>query len=220
MRKITSLLAVLTAGLVATSVSAAAIINGSFEIGDDPGSGFLTLGAGSNAITGWTIGGFGVDYIGGYWQAADGVRSVDLSSLNAGSIAQSIETVVGQDYTIGFDLSGNPDAGTGNKISVSTISGSLPIVLVYNVGPSNSHANMNWQHFTYTFTAFSTLSSVTFASAEYNPYGPAIDNVSIEESGGGIGSSVPEPASWALLIAGFGMVGVSARRRRINSVTA
>lgn len=33
-------------------------------------------------------------------------------------------------------------------------------------------------------------------------------------------TAVPEPASWALLIAGFGMVGVAARRRRGVSVTA
>ena len=28
------------------------------------------------------------------------------------------------------------------------------------------------------------------------------------------GSNVPEPAAWALMIAGFGMVGGAARRRR------
>ena len=39
--------------------------------------------------------------------------------------------------------------------------------------------------------------------------------------GGGTGSTVPEPENWALLIAGFGLVGASARRRRtIPAVTA
>lgn len=33
-------------------------------------------------------------------------------------------------------------------------------------------------------------------------------------------AGVPEPATWAMLIAGFGMVGASARRRRPTSVTA
>jgi hypothetical protein len=34
------------------------------------------------------------------------------------------------------------------------------------------------------------------------------------------GGGVPEPASWAMLIAGFGMVGAAARRRKGVSVTA
>ena len=33
-------------------------------------------------------------------------------------------------------------------------------------------------------------------------------------------SNVPEPSSWAMLIAGFGLVGAAARRRRMTSVTA
>lgn len=39
----------------------------------------------------------------------------------------------------------------------------------------------------------------------------ALDDVQI---GGGTGA-VPEPASWALLIAGFGLVGAASRRRRV-----
>ena len=35
-----------------------------------------------------------------------------------------------------------------------------------------------------------------------------------------VGNAVPEPASWALMIAGFGMVGGAARRRRSVAVTA
>jgi hypothetical protein len=35
-----------------------------------------------------------------------------------------------------------------------------------------------------------------------------------------VATSVPEPASWALMIAGFGMVGGAARRRRSVAVTA
>ncbi|WP_353200748.1 PEPxxWA-CTERM sorting domain-containing protein [Sandarakinorhabdus sp.] len=34
------------------------------------------------------------------------------------------------------------------------------------------------------------------------------------------GTAVPEPASWAMLIAGFGLVGATARRRRISGVSA
>lgn len=209
---------VLALGLFAAGANAAVIVNGSFELGDDPGA-YTTLTAGSTAITGWNVGGFGVDYVGSYWQAAEGVRSVDLSGSNAGSVWQSFATDPGTTYTVNFSLSGNPDAGAGNKISVISISGSLPSVQIYEVTAANSRENMNWQDYSYTFTAFASTSTLTFASAEYSPFGPALDNVSILE-GDGSGSTVPEPASWAMMLIGFGFIGVSARRRGVRSVTA
>lgn len=201
---------------VAVPVGAVSIVNGSFEMGTDPGTGFTTQAAGSTAITGWTVGGFGVDYIGGYWMASDGVRSIDLSALSAGSVSQTIATKIGQVYTVTFDLSGNPDAGVGSKLTLISISGSVPALQTYDVTAANSRTNMNWQPYSYTFTAFGTSSSLTFSSFEYNPYGPALDNVSILE-GDGTGSTVPEPATWALMIGGFALVGVGARRRRLAS---
>ncbi len=44
----------------------------------------------------------------------------------------------------------------------------------------------------------------------YNGY-YVIDDITFT---GGVGGGVPEPASWAMLIAGFGLVGAAARRRR------
>ncbi len=209
-------LAVAALTMTAGAASAVSIVNGSFENGTDPGS-FTTVSAGGTNITGWTVGGFGVDYIGSYWMASDGVRSLDLSALNSGSVSQTIATEAGKVYTVTFDLSGNPDGGVGQKLTLASISGSLPVLKTYEVTPANSHANMNWQTYSYTFTAFADSSTLTFASFEYNPYGPALDNVSIIE-GDGIGSGVPEPTTWALLLAGFGMVGVAARRRKTATV--
>ena len=54
------------AACVASPAMAVSIVNGSFELGTDPGASYSTQAAGSTAITGWTVGGFGVDYIGGY----------------------------------------------------------------------------------------------------------------------------------------------------------
>jgi choice-of-anchor C domain-containing protein len=170
-----------TAILGATASNAAvAIVNGSFEDGAiDPGS-FTTLSAGDTTITGWLVGGAGVDYIGTYWQASDGSRSIDLSALGAGSLSQILSGLtLGQTYQVSFDLAGNPDGGSSTKVAVVTD------------GETTS---------TYDFL-------LTFSSAEESPYGPALDNVSIS-------GAVPEPATWAMMILGFGVVGASLRTRR------
>jgi hypothetical protein len=41
------------------------------------------------------------------------------------------------------------------------------------------------------------------------------DTFAAELAGGGTGNAVPEPSSWAMLIAGFGLVGAARRRRNI-----
>ena len=125
------------AALTAGSANAASIVNGSFENGVDPGS-FVTLGHNSTGIDGWIVKGNGVDYVGNYWQAADGLRSVDLSALNGGSIQQTIATVVGQAYKVSFWLAGNPDGGLGDKFVATSVSGDWVNSFTFNVGASNT----------------------------------------------------------------------------------
>ena len=90
--------------------------NGSFEAASViPGGGFVTLKEGSTDITGWTVIGtvnyaYSIDYIGGYWQAAEGYRSVDLNGTSdRGGVQQALATVAGQRYEVRFAMSGNPD---------------------------------------------------------------------------------------------------------------
>ncbi len=208
------LAAVLALGTATSASAAVSIVNGSFEMGAAiPAGGFISVPAlNTTAITGWTVGGAGVDYIGTYWQAADGVRSIDLSRTNAGSVSQSLTTVIGQTYKVYFSLSGNPDGGPGQKVAVTSVSGSLPDIETYDVGAANNRANMLWENYSYRFTAFDTTSVLTFASATRTPFGAALDNVSI--------AAVPEPETWAMLIVGMGLVGVSARSRRLRATAA
>lgn len=96
----------LSFGVATSSAQAALVKNGSFENGIlvQP---FSTLNVGSTAVTDWTVtntstttSGGQVDYIGNYWQAADGVRSLDLSGNSAGGIQQKIATVIGQEHFV------------------------------------------------------------------------------------------------------------------------
>ena len=76
-----------------------------------------------------------------------------------------------------------------------------------------TRSNMGWQRYSYNFVATQAVSRVTFASANGNsPYGPALDNVSI--------TSVPEPATWGMMLLGFGLVGAGVRSRRKSTVRA
>ena len=207
MRKI--MFAAALAALTPMGAHAATLVNGSFEEGTDPGS-FTTLANGSTAVTGWVVGGLGIDYIGSYWQAADGVRSIDLSGNNKGSISQLLtDLVIGQEYIVKFALAGNPDGGSATKVAVASDGGSQSSVFFFPQA-GNTRANMGWRDQVFRFTATDTSANLTFSATENDAYGPALDNVRF--------AAVPEPATWALMILGFGAVGGSMRRRSARKV--
>jgi choice-of-anchor C domain-containing protein len=87
------------------------LINGSFEEGPDPGM-WKPLDKGSKAIKGWTVTRGQIDYVGTFWQAADGKRSIDLhGSPGYGGIQQTFATKKGQRYRVTFSIAGTPGIG-------------------------------------------------------------------------------------------------------------
>src|ERR1700736_3616949 len=93
-------IALLFAGVA--GAGAAPFTNGGFEAGNYTGnlSTFQTLGNGSTAITGWTVGGNSIDWIAGYWQPNSGAMSIDLDGNAPGSISQTFDTTAGQQYLV------------------------------------------------------------------------------------------------------------------------
>ncbi len=163
-------------------ISAAAgptIVNGSFESGTDPGL-FTQLSAvNSTTITGWTVSDGTVDYIGTYWPAADGVRSVDLNGSGAGAVRQTFATTVGTSYRVTFSMSGNPAGGAGTK-TMTADTGGTPIAFSYEVGAGNTLADMKWAKKSFLFTAAAATTTLTFTSTTSGVYGPALDKVRVE----------------------------------------
>jgi choice-of-anchor C domain-containing protein len=225
MHKFSILAAALSgAAMVATPAQAAnLLINGGFEA-PAIGSFFQNFGSGSTAITGWTVdtsnAGENVDIVngaftpGGPSPAFEGTQYLDLVGFGTlGSIYQTFSTVAGQRYVLSFAYShnlfgGDPSASAEFGLANGGVLGTLlaPRVTFSHVGGTNS--NLNWQTYSYGFLAAGTQTTLGFLSgAGGNNAGVLLDAVSVT-------GAVPEPAAWALMIVGFGLVGSAARRRK------
>ena len=189
---------------LAGSSTWANVTNGSFESGSDVGS-YTTLDPGDMSITGWTITGQ-IDYIGTYWQASDGVRSIDLSGFSAGSIQQDIATTPGLTYIVDFDMAGNPDGAPDIKsLSLEAVGvGSQTFNFDYT---GFTKSNMGWETKEWSFIATGNTTTLKFTSLVDTGWGPAIDNVCV--------STVPAPGAILLVSLGTGLVGVLRKRKSI-----
>jgi choice-of-anchor C domain-containing protein len=163
------------------------IKNGSFENGTaEPAQYFVTLNESDNvSISDWSVVSGGIDYIGGYWVASEGKRSVDMNSLVNGSIiSQSFATVIGETYEVTFDFSGNPDTSNSPTLKVLEVkvTGATPQDFTYDTSiKGNSFSDMKWEKRTYTFVAVEETATLTFSSKTTGPCGPVLDNVFVAE---------------------------------------
>lgn len=65
-----------------------------------------------------------------------------------------------------------------------------------------------------------TMNDATFNQGYYGLDEGSYKGANINATFELVGSAVPEPATWAMMIAGFGMAGVAVRRRRFAGVAA
>jgi choice-of-anchor C domain-containing protein len=207
-----SLWCVVVTMLATAGASANLITNGSFETGVNPGS-FTTLYApNSNSIAGWTVTQGSIDYIGSYWKASDGARSIDLAGNGMGAIADPFYTDLSLSYLLEFDLAGNPDGGLKVKtvdVSVAKVGSTAPPT-VYEFTfdtTGKTKTNMGWTTQSLLFNGFGANTQIMFASGMgSSPYGPALDNVRVTANGPAVNPVVPEPMSIFLGIMGLGSI--------------
>jgi RHS repeat-associated protein len=150
----------------------------------------------SGTVGPWTVGGSGIDRIGGYWQSADGDgASIDLNGSGPGSISTSLSSVpgwaAGATYRVSFSLAGNPDTliyapgATRAGVRVTTATSSqdyyFDVSDIDGHGGDASRGNMGWKRISFQFVA-GALDTLSFASLDPpgDPWGPALDNVVVE----------------------------------------
>ena len=161
------------------------ISNGSFEDGPCPGSPgtlFFTVpssitDAAWTLLTGWTRTGGSIDHICvALWDAALGLRSIDMSGGTAGTIEQSFATIAGGEYRVTFSMAGNPAGGLKVKPLKVTAAGTSQQFTFDTTG--KSFRNMGWVAKEFVFTAITTNTTLTFESGSFSAFGPTLDNVS------------------------------------------
>ncbi|URI06348.1 DUF642 domain-containing protein [Aquincola tertiaricarbonis] len=210
MTKASALFAALAVAFAATGAQAATnlVTNGSFE---------STLQASGTwniyrHIDGWTTGLKGVevrDNVAG--RAFDGSNFVELDTTANSLIAQTIATNYGEHYTLSFAYSARPGTAgmRSNTNDILVKWGATPVTLL---SATNSTSNNQWT--TYSFDVVGSKGHSTtlsfWATGKSDSYGGSLDNVSLISN---VTAPVPEPETYALMLAGLAAVTTIARRR-------
>jgi choice-of-anchor C domain-containing protein len=162
------------------------VVNGDFEVpvvqNTTYGYQFETYYAGQQFL-GWTVGGHSIDIVAeGFWEAASGVQSVDLTGSGLGSISQDIPTVPGQSYELSFAFAGNPAWSDRDPLLVTMEflwHGTVVDSLSFNTA-GHTGTSMGWSYYDYQLTAATDLTRLTFGSLTASSNrGPAIDDVKL-----------------------------------------
>ena len=177
----------------------------------------MQLLGGSSYIPHWTVTGMDVAWIGTgnpySLSASTGDRFLDLTGWtnnvsSPSGVVQTIHTMHGQRYTLGFDVGNSANYNYGHTDELIAAAGGTASVFTN----TDTTGNNSWQHFTLDFTATGSTTDIAF-TGKSGIYYIGLDNVTVT-------AAVPEPETYALLLAGLGLVGAVARRRKHKQLAA
>lgn len=163
---------------------------------------------------GWTKGAgtAGIEiqnYAAGAPASDGGLKFVELDSHSNSSMFYTFG--VGGTFELSFLYSPRPGVAAGSNGVTLFLNGNPldPPGEITGVGG----ASTNWTSHQVKFSANAGDTIMFKATGASDSYGGYLDNITIS-------SAVPEPATWAMMITGFGLAGSAIRRRRVALLAA
>ena len=196
--------------MLAAAAPAAAnlLVNGGFEASSAPTTtppGWFNIGHQDGVIS----------YAAFSTPAYEGLYYYDIGGFGAPTpaigdgIAQTVATVSGSNYVLTFGYSGENTNGVTTVLDV-LIGSQLSQFTILGNSSGVFQKPFTTVSLNYLATGlFTTIAFTISSSSQIGFNDPLVDGASFALAQPGI----PEPASWALMIGGFGLVGAAMRRR-------
>ena len=206
--KVAALAAMLCAGAAQAGTE---LINGDFEV---PTQGSAMWGVYNN-FDGWTGGVNGIELRNNVAGAAySGLNFVELDVYANSSMSQTIDTTLGQAYTVSFAYAPREGvASSSNGIEVFWNGASQGVF----TGDGTANSGNVWTLENLSVTGALTSSSLTFqAVGTSDGLGGSLDAVSVTAGPAVPVTPVPEPETYAMVLAGLGLFGFIRRRKSVK----
>ena len=221
MMKALKILALAPLGLaIATPASAALIVCDNQGCGNNLSNVLLNNGDTGTTIFG-TVGGQKITFTGSKTLLAEASGQAAIVGSNSGPLTGVVTFFLtnGGTFTdFEFNLPGipgNPPPAESRSVTFNMVNAAGVAYSSFGDYPTYDLSGNGQNWFSGRTTNGDVIKSITMT---LNPVNSGVDALA-QVRLGGMSAAVPEPATWAMLICGFGMVGMSMRRRQKVSVT-